>query len=94
MNFVREYTLFFGPFSSLYDFLTYGIMLFIFNASPARAVSRPDLGYFKPDYAEDTGPETYHQVDGLEDAQAEEVSEKWDIEHKTERKKGAAEDPP
>jgi Mg2+-importing ATPase len=35
MNFVRKYTLFFGPFSSLYDFLTYGIMLFIFNASPA-----------------------------------------------------------
>ncbi|MCX6648844.1 MAG: magnesium-translocating P-type ATPase [Candidatus Bathyarchaeota archaeon] len=35
MNFVRKYTLFFGPFSSLYDFLTYGIMLFIFAASPA-----------------------------------------------------------
>ncbi|MCJ7506101.1 magnesium-translocating P-type ATPase, partial [Candidatus Bathyarchaeota archaeon] len=35
MNFVRKYTLFFGPFSSLYDFLTYGIMLFIFSASPA-----------------------------------------------------------
>jgi hypothetical protein len=32
--------------------------------------ARPDLEYFKPDYAEDTGPETYHQVDGLEDAQA------------------------
>jgi Mg2+-importing ATPase len=35
MGFVRKYTLFFGPFSSLYDFLTYGIMLFIFAASPA-----------------------------------------------------------
>jgi Mg2+-importing ATPase len=35
MNFVRKYTLFFGPFSSLYDFLTYGIMLFIFAASPS-----------------------------------------------------------
>ena len=57
-------------------------------------VSRPDLEYFKPDYAEDTGPETYHQVDGLKDTEAEEVPEKWDIEHKTERQKGAAEDPP
>jgi Mg2+-importing ATPase len=35
MSFVRKYTLFFGPFSSLYDFLTYGIMLFIFGASAA-----------------------------------------------------------
>jgi Mg2+-importing ATPase len=33
ISFVRKYTLFFGPFSSLYDFLTYGIMLFIFGAS-------------------------------------------------------------
>jgi len=35
IDFVRNFTLFFGPFSSLYDFLTYGIMLFIFQASPA-----------------------------------------------------------
>jgi P-type Mg2+ transporter len=35
MNFVKKYTLFFGPFSSLYDFLTYGIMLFIFAAPAA-----------------------------------------------------------
>jgi Mg2+-importing ATPase len=35
IGFVRKYTLFFGPFSSLYDFLTYGIMLFIFSASPS-----------------------------------------------------------
>lgn len=35
IGFVRKYTLFFGPFSSLYDFLTYGIMLFIFGASVA-----------------------------------------------------------
>jgi Mg2+-importing ATPase len=35
INFVRKFTLFFGPFSSLYDFLTFGIMLFIFGASPA-----------------------------------------------------------
>jgi len=33
IGFVRRFTLFFGPFSSLYDFLTYGIMLFIFGAS-------------------------------------------------------------
>jgi Mg2+-importing ATPase len=33
IDFVRKFTLFFGPFSSLYDFLTYGIMLFIFGAS-------------------------------------------------------------
>ena len=33
IKFVRKYTLFFGPFSSLYDFLTYGIMLFIFGAA-------------------------------------------------------------
>ena len=32
MGFVRKFTLFFGPFSSLYDFLTFGIMLFIFAA--------------------------------------------------------------
>ena len=38
IGFIRKFTLFFGPFSSLYDFLTFGIMLFIFNAStPARA---------------------------------------------------------
>lgn len=34
IGFIRKYILFFGPFSSLYDFLTYGIMLFIFGASP------------------------------------------------------------
>ncbi len=33
IGFVRKFTLFFGPFSSLYDFLTYGIMLFVFGAS-------------------------------------------------------------
>ena len=31
MSFVRKYTIFFGPFSSVYDFLTYGIMLFVFG---------------------------------------------------------------
>ena len=33
ISFVRNFTLFFGPFSSVYDFLTYGIMLFIFGAT-------------------------------------------------------------
>jgi Mg2+-importing ATPase len=38
IGFIRKFTLFFGPFSSVYDFLTFGIMLFIFNAStPAHA---------------------------------------------------------
>lgn len=35
ISFVRKYTLFFGPFSSLYDFLTYGIMLFVFGTFAA-----------------------------------------------------------
>jgi len=38
MSFVKKYTLFFGPFSSLYDFLTYGIMLFIFSATANQAL--------------------------------------------------------
>lgn len=33
IGFVRNFTLFFGPFSSVYDFLTFGIMLFIFGAT-------------------------------------------------------------
>ena len=32
IDFVRNFTLFFGPFSSVYDFLTFGIMLFVFGA--------------------------------------------------------------
>jgi Mg2+-importing ATPase len=46
MNFVRKYTLFFGPFSSLYDFLTYGIMLFIFNAQTQATASVFQAGWF------------------------------------------------
>ena len=38
IKFVRKYTLFFGPFSSLYDFLTFGIMLFIFGAATNAAL--------------------------------------------------------
>ena len=32
---IKRFMVFFGPISSLYDFLTYGVMLFIFHASPA-----------------------------------------------------------
>jgi len=48
IGFVRKYTLFFGPFSSLYDFLTYGIMLFIFGAAAATpgAASLFQSGWF------------------------------------------------
>ncbi len=46
MNFVRKYTLFFGPFSSLYDFLTYGIMLFVFNAQTQATASLFQAGWF------------------------------------------------
>jgi len=48
IGFVRKFTLFFGPFSSLYDFLTYGIMLFIFGAYIAtpRAASLFQSGWF------------------------------------------------
>ena len=33
IGFVKKFTVFFGPFSSVYDFLTFGIMLFIFGAT-------------------------------------------------------------
>jgi Mg2+-importing ATPase len=33
INFIKYYMLFFGPISSLYDFLTFGVMLFIFHAN-------------------------------------------------------------
>jgi Mg2+-importing ATPase len=39
IGFVRKYTLFFGPFSSVYDFLTFGIMLFIFGCAAGTAAS-------------------------------------------------------
>jgi Mg2+-importing ATPase len=46
IGFVRNFTLFFGPFSSLYDFLTYGIMLFIFGASTQASASLFQSGWF------------------------------------------------
>jgi P-type Mg2+ transporter len=32
INFIRNYMIFFGPISSLYDFLTFGVMYFMFKA--------------------------------------------------------------
>jgi Mg2+-importing ATPase len=46
IGFVRKFTLFFGPFSSLYDFLTYGIMLFVFGASTPALASLFQSGWF------------------------------------------------
>jgi Mg2+-importing ATPase len=46
IGFIRKFTLFFGPFSSLYDFLTYGIMLFIFNASTPERAALFQSGWF------------------------------------------------
>ena len=46
IGFVRKFTLFFGPFSSLYDFLTYGIMLFIFGASTPELAPLFQSGWF------------------------------------------------
>jgi len=46
IGFVRKFTLFFGPFSSLYDFLTYGIMLFIFGAVTLEKAPLFQSGWF------------------------------------------------
>jgi Mg2+-importing ATPase len=46
ISFIRKFTLFFGPFSSLYDFLTFGIMLFIFKASTPAQASLFQSGWF------------------------------------------------
>jgi Mg2+-importing ATPase len=46
MGFVRRFTLFFGPFSSLYDFLTFGIMLFVFNAQTTLTQPVFQAGWF------------------------------------------------
>lgn len=35
IKFIKSYMLFFGPISSLFDFLTFGVMLFIFKANTA-----------------------------------------------------------
>jgi Mg2+-importing ATPase len=46
MSFVRKYTLFFGPFSSVYDFLTFGIMLYIFGATTKATAPLFQAGWF------------------------------------------------
>jgi Mg2+-importing ATPase len=35
VRFIRRFMLFFGPISSLFDFLTFGVMLWVFHAGPA-----------------------------------------------------------
>lgn len=35
INFIKNYMLFFGPLSSIYDFLTFGVLLYVFNARGA-----------------------------------------------------------
>ena len=35
VSFIRKFMLFFGPFSSIFDFATFGIMLWVFHAGPA-----------------------------------------------------------
>ncbi|HET9947148.1 MAG TPA: magnesium-translocating P-type ATPase, partial [Patescibacteria group bacterium] len=35
IKFLRDYMIFFGPISSLFDFVTFGIMIFVFHASHA-----------------------------------------------------------
>jgi Mg2+-importing ATPase len=35
IHFIRRFMLFFGPISSLFDFVTFGIMLWVFHAGPA-----------------------------------------------------------
>jgi Mg2+-importing ATPase len=35
MHFVRQFMAFFGPVSSIFDYLTFGVMLFVFAAPPA-----------------------------------------------------------
>jgi Mg2+-importing ATPase len=46
IDFVQKFTLFFGPFSSLYDFLTFGIMLFIFGATTVASAPLFQTGWF------------------------------------------------
>lgn len=35
ISFIRKYMLFFGPLSSLFDFITFGLLIFVFHAAPA-----------------------------------------------------------
>jgi Mg2+-importing ATPase len=35
LGFIRKFMIFFGPISSLFDFVTFGIMLWVFHAGPA-----------------------------------------------------------
>jgi len=35
MSFIKDFMIFFGPISSVFDYLTFAMMLFVFNAGPA-----------------------------------------------------------
>ena len=35
MGFIRRFMLFFGPISSVFDFITFGVMLWVFHVGPA-----------------------------------------------------------
>ena len=34
VGFIRRFMLFFGPISSIFDFITFGVMLWVFHAGP------------------------------------------------------------
>ena len=34
--FIRRYMIFFGPLSSVFDFVTFGVMLWVFHSGPAQ----------------------------------------------------------
>ncbi|MDD5538420.1 MAG: magnesium-translocating P-type ATPase [Candidatus Omnitrophica bacterium] len=34
VNYIKKFMLFFGPISSIFDFVTFGVLLFVFHASP------------------------------------------------------------
>jgi Mg2+-importing ATPase len=36
IRFIRRFMLYFGPFSSLFDFVTFGVMLWVFHSGPAQ----------------------------------------------------------
>jgi Mg2+-importing ATPase len=35
VNYIKKFMIFFGPISSVFDFITFGVLLFIFHASPS-----------------------------------------------------------
>ena len=68
LAFIRRFMLFFGPLSSLFDFLTFWVMLHLFHAGPGpvphRLVRRiprhPDPGHFRHPHPPDPVPAQPH----------------------------------